>query len=77
MASLLVFLPKPGGGQRPIALLPCLVRVRGQCRQAQAAQWDRLVDQHCFWGAVGRDCSMAGWTHSMSRAYAAAVGETT
>eukprot|EP00959_Pyramimonas_sp_CCMP1952_P090195 1888125-Pyramimonas_sp.AAC.1 len=45
-----VFLPKPGGGTRPIGLLCFWARIWSRCRRQYVKSWEVSVDAKFFWG---------------------------
>ena len=68
---IMVFLPKPDGGQRPIGLMPLLARVWSRIRQKVCAKWERSIDQSAFWGtSSARGCDKAAWLHNVLVAHA-------
>ncbi|CAK0856448.1 unnamed protein product, partial [Prorocentrum cordatum] len=44
-AVIVVFLPEPDGGQRPIGLVPLLARIWSRSRLRGRAKWERSIDQ--------------------------------
>ena len=46
-----VFLDKPGGGERPIGLLCALCRVWARCRRKYARAWERHHSRDYFWAS--------------------------
>ena len=43
-----VFLPKPGGGERPIGLICTLMRIWSRCRRRYARAWEQANDRSYF-----------------------------
>lgn len=57
----IVLLPKPDGGRRPIGLFATLVRIWMRCRSNIARAWEAANDLPCFFGGVGRGAQRAAW----------------
>ena len=55
----IVFLPKPGGGERPIGLLCSLMRLWCRCRRGYAREWERANDRDYFWASEARSSEEA------------------
>ena len=55
----IVFLPKPGGGERPIGLICTLMRLWCRCRRKYARAWERANDREYFWAAEARSSEEA------------------
>eukprot|EP00959_Pyramimonas_sp_CCMP1952_P455828 9472180-Pyramimonas_sp.AAC.1 len=69
--AMMVFLPKPDGGQRPIGLMPLLARIWSRVRQGYTAKWERSLEQPPFWGtSASRGCDKAAWLHNVFVAHA-------
>ena len=49
-----VFLDKPGGGERPMGLLCTLYRVWGRCRRKYARAWEKHHERAYFWASEGK-----------------------
>ena len=54
-----VFLPKPGAGERPIGLLCTLLRLWCRCRRKYARALHAANDRDYFWAAEGRSSEEA------------------
>eukprot|EP00971_Amphidinium_carterae_P310976 6179825-Amphidinium_carterae.2 len=76
LCSVYLITPKPGGGWRPIALLPSLFRVWGKLREDHLRAWAREQGLPAHWGGKGKEASKAGWYYAMQLEYAAAWGLT-
>eukprot|EP00959_Pyramimonas_sp_CCMP1952_P374589 7845033-Pyramimonas_sp.AAC.1 len=64
-ATIVVFIPKPDGGQRPIGPMPMLARLWPRKRQRDCAKWERPIDQQAFWGnSSSRGCDKTAWLHN-------------
>ena len=50
----IVFLDKPGGGERPIGLSGTLYRVWARCRRKYARAWERHHARDYFWASEGK-----------------------
>ena len=55
----IVFLPKPGVGERPIGLIATLMRLWCRCRRKYARAWERANDRDYFWAAEARSSEEA------------------
>ena len=53
------FLPKPGGGERPISLICALLRLWCRCRRKCAREWERMDDRNSLWAAEERSSEEA------------------
>eukprot|EP00975_Prorocentrum_lima_P059075 12389603-Prorocentrum_lima.AAC.1 len=58
LGVMIVYLPKPDGGQRPIGLLPSIARLWGRIQVPVAKAWEISHRLPCFVRA-GLDCEMA------------------
>ena len=70
-----VFLPKPGGGERPIGLLCALLRLWYRCRRQYARAWEEANDRFYFWAAEGRSSEEAVRYQGLQVELARARGE--
>ena len=52
----IVLLPKPDGGRRPIGLIPCLPRVWSWARREIASKWEEYL-----YGGAGKGAEVAAW----------------
>ena len=57
----IVLLPKPDGGRRPIGLFATLVRIWMRCRSYIARTWEAANELPCFFGGPGRGAQRAAW----------------
>ena len=60
----IVLLPKPDGGYRPIGLLPLLPRVWMRARRAEALEWERCNDRPDLYAGEGKGADIAAWTQA-------------
>ena len=58
---LIVFIPKAGGGTRPIGLLPTIIRVWMRARSALARQWEANSPNSSLYGGTGMGAQRAAW----------------
>ena len=71
----IVFLPEPGGGERPIGLLCLFMKLWSKLRQPLCRQWEKAHDLAFFWGSgPTTTCEKAGWTHNLLGAFCCAMG---
>ena len=69
----MVQLEKPAGsGHRTIGLTVFPLRVWSGLRSCYATRWEDENPCEAFWGAAGRPCERAAWTHSVMKAAAGA-----
>jgi hypothetical protein len=61
---LVALLPKPGGGLRPIGLLPSLVRVWMRIRLPVAQAWQVANDRSYFYAGPSKGATVAAWRQS-------------
>ncbi len=57
---LIVLLPKPDGGRRPIGLFPTVVRIWFRARIEIAKLWDSAINIDAFYGSSGRGAAAGG-----------------
>jgi len=69
---LIVLLPKPDGGLRPIGLFPTIVRLWMRARTVQARAWEAAHAMPQLFGGAGMGAQRAAWTVAF-RAEAAAL----
>ena len=73
---LVVLLPKPDGGTRPIGLFPAVVRIWSQWARCEyAVKWERLYERGYWFGERGKSCDMCTWTKSLTAEYASSTGQ--
>ena len=58
---LIVLLPKPDGGRRPIGLFPAVIRVWMRARSAALREWEQHNARPGLYGAAGMAASRAAW----------------
>ena len=58
---MIVLLPKPDGGSRPIGLFPTLIRVWMRARSKQARKWEADNDNEALYGGAGMGAQKAAW----------------
>ena len=71
---MMVFLPKPTGGHRPIGLLVGLLRLWGKARRALCDEWELERDRPYFAGCQGRSSERAVWVQGFWSELAARMG---
>ena len=73
---LIVLLPKPEGGTRPIGLFPSIIRVFTRwARRVYAVPWETAHQREYWYGERGRTCDMAVWRQALTSEYASATGQ--
>ena len=63
--SLVHLIPKPGGGRRPIGILPTIVRLWERARKPLAQKWLRANRRPYDWATQGRSSEAAAWQCSL------------
>ena len=58
---LIVLLPKPDGGRRPIGLFPAAIRIWMRCRAATLSKWEQQNAHPGLYGASGMSATKAAW----------------
>lgn len=71
---IVVLLPKPDGGFRPIGLLPFLPRVWMRCRRDVAKDWEARCNREFLYAGTGKGSTIAAWKQSARAEYAKASG---
>ena len=61
---MIVLLPKPDGGRRPIGLFHSIVRLWGRARSLLARRWEADNDMNCLFGGAGKGAQRAAWQAS-------------
>ena len=56
---LVVLLPKPDGGRRPIGLLPCLARIWGRAHTCAIRRWEAAHALPALYGSSGMGAQRA------------------
>ena len=74
--TLVVFIPKATGGERPIGLVTSLLRLWGKLRRAQADAWESSHNSSFCWGVAGKLCDRAVWEQIIFAAHAASLGQS-
>ena len=72
---LIVLLPKPDGGRRPIGLFPAIIRIWARARRLAAARWEAQHARGHLYGGAGMGAQKAAW-QSAFRAETAALTRT-
>ena len=68
---IVVLLPKPDGGRRPIGLLPLLARIWYRTRRSLAAAWEAANARDYLYGGVGKGAEIAAWKQAVRAELAA------
>ena len=71
---MIVLIPKPDGGRRPIGLFPTPIRIWMRARAAVARQWEARNAMPCFFGGAGMGAQRAAWSAAFRAEEAAATG---
>ena len=75
-ALIVVMLPKPVGGERPIALFPGALRLLTRwLRHTYGAKWQHEHPNCAWYGEAGRAVDQGVWTQAMHAEYAVAQGQ--
>ena len=74
--ALVHLIPKPGGGRRPIGILPTIVRIWERCRKAEVQRWMRQNRRSFDWATQGRSAETAAWHQSIMDEAATSQGLT-
>ena len=69
-----VLLPKPDGGFRPIGLLPKDPRIWMRIRRPAAKRWECECDRDYLYAGSGRGSTVAAWKQAARGELAAATG---
>ena len=72
---LIVLLPKPDGGRRPIGLFPAIIRIWARARRMAATRWEAEHARGNLYGGAGMGAQKAAW-QSAFRAESAALTRT-
>ncbi len=73
---LVILLPKPEGGTRPIGLFPTVVRVWARwARKKYAVPWEEKNRRSYWFGERGKSCDMCTWRQALSAEYATATDQ--
>ena len=72
---IIVRLPKPDGGRRPIGLIPLLPRVWYRVRRSVATQWEKANSRTFLYGGAGMGAEVAAWKQSARVELAAVDGK--
>ena len=74
---LVVLLPKPEGGTRPIGLFPTVIRIFARwSRRRYAEPWENQHRRDYWYGERGRACDTCVWRQSLMAEYASSTGQT-
>ena len=71
---LIVLLPKPDGGRRPIGLFPTLIRVWMRARVHIAREWEAANSRPCLYGGPSMGAQRAAWQAAFAAESAARSG---
>lgn len=69
---IIVHLPKPDGGRRPIGLIPFLPRIWSRTRRAIASKWEAQNSRAYLYGGAGKGAEVAAWRQAARAEIAAA-----
>ena len=69
---LIVLLPKPDGGLRPIGLFPTLIRIWMRARATAARAWEAAHALPSVFGCAGRGAQRAAWAAAFAAEASAA-----
>ena len=58
---LIMLLPKPDGGRRPIGLFPAIIRTWARARCCIAHRWEAMHSLPCMYGGDGMGAQRAAW----------------
>ena len=72
---LIVLLPKPDGGRRPIGLFPTIIRVWMRARVYIAREWEAANQRPCLYGGPSMGAQRAAWQASYAAESAARSGK--
>ena len=72
---LIVLLPKPDGGRRPIGLFPTIIRVWMRARAQCAHGWESANHRHCLYGGPSMGAQRASWQAAFAAETAARSGK--
>ena len=70
-----VLLPKPDGGLRPIGLIPNAPRIWMRMRRPEAKRWETKCDRSHLYAGSGRCSTVAAWKQAARGELAAATGK--
>ncbi len=73
---LIVLLPKPDGGWRPIGLFPTIIRVWMKLRRQLAQGWEEQHSRDFLFAGRGKGAHVAAWQHAQRAEQAADAGAT-
>ena len=59
--ALIVLLPKPDGGRRPIGLLPTVIRVWMRAYSPLAREWEAEHHRDCLYAGPSMSAQRAAW----------------
>ena len=73
---IIVLLPKPAGGDRPIGIFPTVIRALNRwLRSTYGEKWRTKHDRPYFYGAKGRGATVCNWRVAAFAEYAKATGK--
>jgi len=73
---IIVLLPKPDGGRRPIGLFVSLIRVWARARSIAARAWEAANPRPGLYGSAGMGAQRAAWQDAFAAESATLKGET-
>ena len=74
---IIVLLPKPDGGNRPIGILAtCIQIIARWCRWKFASRWELGNPRQYWFGESGKACDLCVWRQSMRAEYAVETGQS-
>lgn len=68
-----VLRPKPGGGFRPIGLLPTLARIWSRARRAASLEWERQHSSGYMYAGEAKGATVAAWKQAARAEHAIAL----
>ena len=71
---IVVLLPKPDGGYRPIGLIPFLPRVWMRCRRQVCKAWEEQCGRDYLYAGAGKGSTVAAWKQAARAELAKAYG---
>ena len=69
----IVLLPKPDGGRRPIGLLPSLPRIWMRIRRTVAEEWESLNKRSYLYAGAGKGAPIATWKQAARAEVASSI----
>eukprot|EP00971_Amphidinium_carterae_P101756 2013820-Amphidinium_carterae.1 len=75
LLTMIILIPKPGGGERPIGLLPALHRLWAHCRKSIARRWLIEMAPSSVFGVGDRSCVHAAYQRQLVAELARSRGQ--